>query len=112
MNDLNCNSYCLVRLLPIPGKILEKAVFNQLVNYLEENKLIHQNHHGGRKDHSTTKALVQMYNDWVEDMEEGRLVGVMMIDHSAAFDLCDHKLLIEKLKLMGIEAESASWMES
>jgi hypothetical protein len=45
-------------------------------------------------------------------MEEGRLVGVMMIDQSAAFDLCDHKLLIEKLKLMGVEAEAAWWMES
>ena len=80
--------------------------------YLEENKLVHPNHHGGRKGHSTTTALVQMYNDWVEGMEEGRLVGVMMIDQSAAFDLFDHKVLMEKLKLMGVEMESASWMES
>ena len=53
-----------------------------------------------------------MYNNWVEDMEEGKLVGVIMIDQSAAFDLCDHQLLIQKLKLMGIQTEAASWMES
>ena len=53
-----------------------------------------------------------MYNNWVEDMEDGKLVGVMMIDQSAAFDLCDHQLLIEKLKLMGLQTEAASWMES
>ena len=112
LSDLDCSSYRPVNLLPIPGKIVEKAVFNQLVKYLEDNKLLHPNHHGGRKGHSTTTALVQMYNNWVEHMEEGKLVGVMMIDQSAAFDLCDHKLLIEKLKLLGIEAETALWMES
>ena len=31
----------------------------------------------------------------------------MMIDQSTAFDLCDHKVLIKKLKLMGVEINSA-----
>ena len=111
LSDVECASYRPVNLLPIPGKIVEKAVFNQLAQYLEENKLLHPNH-GGRKGHSTTTALVQMYNNWIEKMEEGQLVGVMMVDQSAAFDLCDHHILIEKLKLMGVEKESSSWMES
>ena len=34
-----------------------------------------------------------------------------MSDQSAAFNLCDHQLLIEKLKLMGLQTEAASWME-
>jgi hypothetical protein len=112
LSDIDCSSYRPVNLLPIPGKVVEKAIFNQLVQYFEENKLLHPNHHGGRKGHSTTTALIQMYNNWIEKMEEGKLVGVMMIDQSAAFDLCDHKLLIEKLKLMGLEKEASSWMES
>ena len=112
LNDLECSSYRPVNLLPIPGKIVEKAVFNQLVLYLEENKLIHPNHHGGRKNHSTTTALVQMYNTWIEQMEEGKLVGIMMIDQSAAFDLCDHVLLVQKMKLLGIDTEAACWLES
>ena len=101
-----------MNLLPIPGKIVEKAIFNQLVQYLETNKLIHPNHHGGRKGHSTTTALVQMYNTWVEEMEEGKLVGVLMINQSAAFDLCDHEILVEKLKLLGVQQNAACWMES
>ena len=111
LNDLECSSYRPVNLLPIPGKIVEKAVFNQLVKYLEENQLIHPNHHGGRKGHSTTTALVQMYNTWVEQMEEGQMVGIMMIDQSAAFDLCDHVLLAKKLRLLGVQESSACWME-
>ena len=112
LNDLECSSYRPVNLLPIAGKIVEKAVFNQLPLYLEENKLIHPNHHGGRKGHSTTTALVQMYNVWIEQMEEGKLVGIMMIDQSAAFDLCDHLLLVQKMKLLGVDENAACWMES
>ena len=44
-----------------------------------------------------------MYDKWVEDVEEGKLVGVMMIDLSAAFDMVDHTLLLEKLHLFGLE---------
>ena len=45
-------------------------------------------------------------------MEEGKIVGIMMIDQSAAFDLCDHFLLVKKLRLMGVQENAACWMES
>ena len=47
-------SYRPVALLPIFSKVLEKVVFGQLVNYLEENGLIHPNLHGSRAGHSTS----------------------------------------------------------
>ena len=37
------------------------------------------------------------------------MVGVLLCDQSAAFDLCDHYLLVEKLKLMGVEDRPAAW---
>ena len=36
--DIECASYRPVNLLPIPGKIVEKAICNQLVEYLETKK--------------------------------------------------------------------------
>ena len=80
--------------------------------YQEENRLIHPNHHKGRKGHSTTTGLIQMYSNWMEQLEKGHLVGIMMIDQSAAFDLCDHKLLIEKMKLLEVVEKSSLWMEN
>ena len=41
-------SYRPVALLPVLSKILEKAVFSQLVEYMEINNLIHPNLHGSR----------------------------------------------------------------
>ena len=105
-------SYRPVALLPVLSKLLEKAVFNQLVQYLEENGLVHPNLHGSRAGHSTATALTQLYDTWVEEVEQGNMVGVLLCDQSAAFDLCDHYLLTEKLKLMGVEESAAAWFWS
>ena len=105
-------NYRPIALLPILSKVLEKVVFNQLVKYLEENNIIHPNLHGSRPGHNTSTALMQLYDKWVEEVEEGKLVGVLICDQSAAFDLCDHHLLTEKLKLMGVEDHLISWFKS
>ena len=62
-------------------------MFCQLVEYLEENKLIHPNLHGSRAGHNTSTALIQLYDKWAEDVEDGKMVGVLLCDQSAAFDL-------------------------
>ena len=105
-------SYRPIALLPILSKVLEKVVFRQLINYLEENNLIHPNLHGSRAAHNTSTALIQLYDKWADEIEDDKMVGVLVCDQSAAFDLCDHYLLVEKLKLMGLDESSAVWMWS
>ena len=57
-------------------------------------------------------AIIEMYDRWVESIEKGDMAGVMMIDLSAAFDLVDHQLLLQKLELMGFEKSAIVWMWS
>jgi hypothetical protein len=38
-------NYCPVALLPILSKVLERAVYLQLVEYFDTNCLLHPNHH-------------------------------------------------------------------
>ena len=40
------------------------------------------------------------------------MVGVLLCDQSVAFDLCDHSLLVEKLRLMGVDESFANWLLS
>ena len=105
-------NYRPVALLPNMSKVLEKAIFSQLVNHMESNELIHPNLHGSRAGHSTATALSQLYDTWVEEVEEGKMVGVLLCDQSAAFDLCDYSILVEKLRLMGLENDSLTWINS
>ena len=99
-------------MLPITSKILERVVYNQLIKYLEENKLLNPSHHGFRQNHSTATALLEMHSNWVEAVEEDKITAVVLLDMSAAFDLVDKNILIEKLKLYGLDENSSNWMES
>ena len=100
-SPLDPKNYRPVALLPIFSKILEKVVFVQIVDYLNTNNLYHPNHHGFRAQHNTVTAMIQMYDVWAESMEQGEMAAAMMIDLSAAFDMVDHNLLLEKLSILG-----------
>ena len=53
-----------------------------------------------------------MYDQWLEEVENDMMVGVMMIDLSAAFDMVDHNILLKKLELYGMEEQTRNWMKS
>ena len=49
----NVKNFRPISLLPLPGKILEKIVHQQLTNHLDMYSVITDNQHGFRKKHST-----------------------------------------------------------
>ena len=51
-----------------------------------------------------------MYTTWLDAFEEGDLPGVCMIVISADFDAVDTELLLEKLKLYGIDRNDIKWI--
>ena len=99
-------------LLPVLSKVLERAVFVQIEEYIEENKLLHPSHHGGRASHSTTTAMIEMHDQWAEAVDRGDMVGCMMLDLSAAYDLANHNLILDKLKVYGFEDSAVEWIQS
>ena len=101
-----------VALVPVASKVLERAVHVQLVHHLEEENLLHPSHHGYRSHHSTTTALLEMYDSWVEAQERGELAGVCLVDLSSAFDCVDHFLLKEKMKVMLFSEDVIQWFSS
>ena len=111
-DTLNPKNYRPVAIVPILSKILERIIFNQMIQYLNQNNLLHPNHHAYRAEHNTTTALVQMYDGWVQAVEAEQLAGACMLDMSAAFDLVDHELLIQKLAIYGFDDNFLGWIRS
>ena len=111
-SPLSCSSYRPVSLLPVLSRVVEKALFSQLREYLEKNQLLHPNHHGGRKWHNTTTALIQLNDEWLAAADQGMMTGVMMTDLSAAYDLWDHQLGLEKARILGLTDSACSWLSS
>ena len=96
---MNPKSFCPVAILPVFSKILERVVFVQVVKHMNSPGLLHLNHHGFWAHHSVTTAILQMYDSWMDARERGEIVGLGLIDLSAAFDCVDANLLLAKTKL-------------
>jgi hypothetical protein len=72
------------------SKILEKLVYDQLLNFLNNNKIITKRQSGFRKYHSTETALLQSTNEYLMNMDRGLINGVLFLDLKKAFDTVDH----------------------
>ena len=53
-----------------------------------------------------------MMNTWMEALEDGDITAVIMLDMSAAFDVVDHSILLDKMKLYGLQDCALSWVNS
>uniref|UniRef100_A0A8K9X353 Reverse transcriptase domain-containing protein n=1 Tax=Oncorhynchus mykiss TaxID=8022 RepID=A0A8K9X353_ONCMY len=99
-----------ISLLPTLSKILEGIVSRQMWEYMENNDPITANQHAYRKKHSTT--LVDMNDQWLNAMDNGKFVGVLFLDFSAAFDLVDHEIILTKLMHYGFKEVALNWVQS
>lgn len=60
--------------------------------------------------HSNRTAMTQMSESWFTSIDRSMLVGTVMTDFSAAFEMIDHNLLIDELICYGFES-SAGFMQ-
>ena len=106
------NNYRPISILPVLSKVLEKHVHESLSEFLHTYNLLHKTQSGFRTQHSCETALVNMIDLWMNAIDSGKMVGVVLVDFKKAFDLVDHQILIDKLKIYGIKDEALSWFNT
>ena len=111
-SKLEMNNYRPVAILSPLSKVLEKVAYEQIYGYFSKNSILHSNLHGYRQNRSTSTALLTMYDRWIKSAAAGQITGKVMIDLSAAFDLVDHAILINKLKVYGVKNDFIQWIKS
>ena len=111
-SKLEMKNYRPVAILSPLGKILEKIVYEQVYEYFSKNKIFHPNLHCYRQNRSPQTALLSMYDRWVRAASQGQISGVILLDLSAAFDLVEPGILVEKLKIYGFEEDFLTWINS
>lgn len=101
-----------ISLLPALSKIFEKIVFNQIQHYFSENNLLTEFQHAYRKGFSTCTALTQMTDDWLQEIDNKKICGAVLLDFTAAFDVIDHGLLLQKFERYGFKQSALNWLNS
>ena len=108
-----CANYRPISILPAVSKVFEKEVFRQVYSYLTENCMLSKFQSGFRPKHCTVTALIQMCDEWLENMDNGKLNGVVFLDIKKAFDSINHGILLNKMKKrFGISSIELKWFES
>ena len=72
------SNYRPASILPCFSKFLERAMYNRLLAYLDKFKILYDNQYGFRKNHSTSLALIDLYDKISDaiDRKEEPSVGI------------------------------------
>ena len=106
------SNYRPVSVLPVISKILERIMYNRLVEYLNKNNIIYSKQFGFRKSHSSAMALMLLVDKISKALEDGEFAVGIFIDFSKAFDTINFNILFNKLYHYGIRGSELNWFIS
>ena len=89
-----------VVILSVLSECIETSVNEQFTNYFENNNLLTNHQYGFRKNHSSTYLTLDMFDKLFDSKSIGNPPAIIFPDIKKAFDTVDHKILIDKLKLL------------
>ena len=67
--------YRPISILPIVSKVFEKVNSVRFIVCLTENSMLSEFQFGFRPKHSTVSALIHMCDEWLENMDNGKLIS-------------------------------------
>ena len=97
-----CSNYRRISILNPFAKLLEKCLLDQLNNYFASNNLISPNQYGFKKNCSTNKAVLDIYNKLLDNMDKKLITRSIFLDLRKAYDTINHTMLIKTLEKYGI----------
>ena len=113
-DNTNMSNYRPIALLPSISKIFEKVILLQLTKYLlvDENNLICEKQYGFRKNHSTEYAALHIVDFLNYQLDANKIPVSVYLDLSKAFDSLSHKILLDKIKHLGITGLAYKLLQS
>ena len=108
----NCDNYRPISVSLTVSKIVERAAHIQLYNHLDSNGLLHLKQFGFRRKRSTSSTLLQFSDDILQNTEDGLVTGVVFLGLKKAFDTLIHRVLLLKLRALGVDDSAAAWFKS
>lgn len=106
------DNYRQISVLSTISKIIEKAFYVRLIDYVEKNKILTPSQHGFRSGRSIETASCHLLNYVHSCLDDGKYVLSMFFDLSKAFDTVHSERLLTKLFDLGIRDTALRWIQT
>ena len=108
----NLENFRSISLLLLISKVIERIVYDQVDNFLFQNKILYNHQSGFRKNHSTDLCLSYLNDKIPKGFDKGLFMGMLLIDLQKAFDTINHEILLGKLHAIGFSVKTVAWFKS
>ena len=106
------SNYRPISLLSTFSKLYEKAMYTRIYEFFESNNTLYEMQYGFRRGRSCEHALLTAQNTLLNSLNKKEIALLLLIDFSKAFDMVDHKILLNKLYHYGIRGIAHDWLKS
>ena len=106
------NNYRPISVLPVLSKVFERHLQNSLSIFLKDNNLLYSLQSAFRKHHSTETALIDIVDRILLNLDDNCIKGLVFAHFQKAFDLVNHEILVEKLRIYGLQDNSLDLVRS
>ena len=113
LDPMDKNNFRPISNLAFAGKLMERIVADQITLHLNQHNLMEEKQSAYRQFHSTETALLRVRTDILKAMDNQELTCLILLDLSAAFDMVDHTILVDRLeRTFGIRGTALKWITS
>lgn len=106
------SNYRPISVLPCFSKVLEKLVYNRMMNHLQKWDILYEHQYGFRKKHSTEMAILQLVDKIHIAFNKNEYALGIFLDLSKAFDTVNYDILLQKLLHYGFSGTTYKWLNN
>ena len=106
------SNYRPISLISLFSKILDRLMYNRLLEFLNKHNILNTYQFGFRNMHSTFMALITLLENLRNALDRGNCAIGIFLDFQKAFDTMNHKILLGKLNCYGMRGIAFDWFSS